>query len=58
MVSIADCDTITVLDASNNKYKVRLQWTDAPERCTCAAATDSASPIQAATPALADCVTH
>ena len=32
VVSIADGDTITVLDASNTQHKIRLEGIDAPER--------------------------
>jgi len=32
VVSVADGDTITVLDADNNQYKIRLSGIDAPER--------------------------
>ena len=32
VVGVADGDTITVLDASNTKHKIRLQGIDAPEK--------------------------
>lgn len=32
VVSVADADTITVLDASNTQHKIRLDGIDAPER--------------------------
>jgi endonuclease YncB( thermonuclease family) len=32
VVSVADGDTITVLDANNTKHKIRLQGIDAPEK--------------------------
>ena len=32
VVSVADCDTITVLDASNTQHKIRLSGIDAPEK--------------------------
>ncbi len=32
VVAVADGDTITVLDASNTKHKIRLQGIDAPEK--------------------------
>lgn len=32
VVSVADGDTVTVLDASNNQHKIRLSGIDAPER--------------------------
>lgn len=32
VVSVADGDTVTVLDATNTQYKIRLQGIDAPER--------------------------
>ena len=32
MVSVADGDTITVLDASKVQYKIRLSGIDAPEK--------------------------
>ncbi len=32
MTRVADGDTITVLDASNNQHKIRLQGIDAPEK--------------------------
>ena len=32
VVSVADGDTVTVLDATNTQYKIRLQGIDAPEK--------------------------
>lgn len=32
VVAIADGDTVTVLDASNNQFKIRLMGIDAPEK--------------------------
>lgn len=32
VVSVADGDTVTVLDATNTQHKIRLQGIDAPER--------------------------
>ena len=32
VISIADGDTVTVLDATNAQYRIRLQGIDAPER--------------------------
>lgn len=32
VVGVADGDTITVLDASNTQYKIRLAGIDAPEK--------------------------
>ena len=32
VVNVTDGDTVTVLDADNKKYKVRLTGIDAPER--------------------------
>jgi endonuclease YncB( thermonuclease family) len=32
IVHVADGDTVTVLDATNTQYKIRLQGIDAPER--------------------------
>ena len=32
VVAVADGDTITVLDATNTKHKIRLQGIDAPEK--------------------------
>ena len=32
VVSIADADTITVLDASNTQHKIRFEGIDAPEK--------------------------
>ena len=32
VVGVADGDTITVLDATNTKHKIRLQGIDAPEK--------------------------
>ncbi len=32
MVSVADADTITVLDATNTQHKIRLEGIDAPEK--------------------------
>jgi len=32
VVSVADGDTITILDASNTQHKIRLQGIDAPEK--------------------------
>ena len=32
VVSVADADTITVLDASNTQHKIRFEGIDAPEK--------------------------
>ena len=32
VVSVSDGDTLTVLDANNDKHRIRLEWIDAPEK--------------------------